>query len=360
MRVAVALRRICVAAWVVLAVTFIGAAHAVAQFDASISDEDDEDTLRELEDLGFEFDRERSGRSATGDNGFSRPLNIPFVTVPFPDWLLAQIPFGDLRILPRLEASSWFFPKLTLFESSMFWRLPDWPNFGQALADTLIYGYGSKLTYFAGGDVWRAGFTAYGGFIYSARGANVDGFITKVLLAEGAYVYRIGRRPVRGVYGLASVMPGWRFSTSTLDIKTYAGIDFQSHHFLPDDRRNKLRGGQAGGRAGADIWWQPESWAMVTSSVSASTIGDSYHARIATGVRIPGWFWIGPEAEIGHNDAYRQHRFGAHITGAQYSWVNFSLGVGMLSDSDNRHGVYGRASFAARLSPNYFQRFSPF
>lgn len=360
MRVAVALRRICVVACVALAVALPGTTHAVAQFDASISDEDDEETLRELEELGIEYgDRDRGGRSASGDNGFSRPLNIPFVTVPFPDWLLAQIPFGDLRILPRLDSSSWFFPKLTLFESSIFWRLPKWPDFGQALADTLVYGYGSKLTYFAGGDVWRAGFTAYGGVFYSHNGANADGFIAKVLFAEGAYVYRLGRRPIRGVYGLVSIMPGWRFSAGPLDIKAYAGIDLQSHRLLPDDRRNKLRGGQAGGRAGIDVWWQPEPWAMVTSSVSASTIGDSYHARIATGVRIPGWFWIGPEAEIGHNDAYRQHRFGAHITGARFSWLNLTMSAGMLSDSDNRSGVYVRAGIAAQLLPDY-QRFSPF
>ncbi|OQW56163.1 MAG: hypothetical protein A4S14_10325 [Proteobacteria bacterium SG_bin9] len=357
MGAAAALRRVCV----VVAIALSGVTSAAAQFQASISDEDDEETLRELEEMGIEpEDRDRSGRGANGDNGFSTLPNIPFITVPFPDWLMAQIPFGDLRILPRLEISDWFFPKFSLFEPSSFWRLPKWPNIGEALGDVLIYGYGSKLTYFAGGDIWRGGFTGYGGVFYSANGANADGFIAKVLLAEGAYIYRIGRRPIRGFYGLASVMPGWRFSAGTLDVKAYAGVDFQSHRLVPDDRRNKLRGGHVGGRAGFDAWWQPLPWGMVTSSVSASTIGDSYHARIATGVRIPGWFWIGPEAEIGHNDAYRQHRFGAHITGFQYSWINMTLSAGVLSDSDRRHGVYGRASFAGRLTPNHYQRFTPF
>lgn len=351
------LRRLCT----IVAIALLSATPSFAQFQASISDEDDEETLRELEEMGIEReDRDRSGHGAKGDNGFSTRPQIPFITVPFPDWLLAQIPFGDTQILPRLEFSSWFFPKFSLFEPSSFWRLPEWPDFGAAIIDTLTYGYGSKITYFAGGDVWRAGFTAYGGVLYSANGANVDGFLTKVLLAEGAYVYRSGRRPIRGVYGLASVMPGWRLSAGALDIKTYAGIDFQSHRLLPDDRRNKLRGGHVGARAGIDAWWQPLPWAMVSSSVSASSIGDSYRARIAPGVRLPGWFWIGPEAEISHDDAYRQHRFGAHITGFQYSWVNLTLSAGVLRDSDNRHGIYSRASLSGRLSPDYHQRFAPF
>lgn len=354
------LRRICGVACVALAIVLGNAMHASAQFQPSISDEDDEETIRELEELDILVDeRDRGSRSATGDNGFTTFPNIPFVTVPFPDWLLAQIPFADTQILPRLDFSSWFIPKLSLFEKSSFWRLPKWPDFGAAIVDTLVYGYGSKLTYFAGGDVWRAGFTAYGGVFYSANGANTDGFIVKVLFAEGAYVYRLGRRPIRGVYALASIMPGWRYRTPELDIKTYAGIDLQTHRLLPDDRRNKLRGGQVGGRAGLDVWWQPQPWAMVTSSVSASTIGDSYHARIATGVRIPGWFWIGPEAEIAHQDAYRQHRFGAHITGAQFSWLNLTISAGVLSDSDNRSGIYFRGGIAAQLLPDY-QRFSPF
>ncbi|MFZ5731326.1 MAG: cellulose biosynthesis protein BcsS [Pseudomonadota bacterium] len=350
-------RRTCGIICVALAIALGSVTHAAAQFQPSIGDEDDE-ILRELEELGFEPE-DGDRRAGTGDNGFSTLPRIPFVTVPFPDWLLAQIPFGDTRIRPRLDFSSWFIPKLTLFEPSSFWQLPKWPDFGAAIADTLVYGYGSKLTYFAGGDVWRAGFTAYGGVFYSASGGNAGGFIAKALFAEGAYVYRLGRRPIRGVYVLASIMPGWRISTPALDIKTYAGIDLQSHRLLPDDRRNRMRGGHAGGRAGIDVWWQPQPWAMVTSSVSASTIGGSYHARIATGVRIPGWFWIGPEAEFGHNDAYRQHRFGAHITGFQYSWLNLTLSAGVLSDSDNRSGIYVRGGIAAQLLPDY-QRFSPF
>lgn len=355
MRTGAMLRRFCVAA----AIAFLGAAPAFAQFQASISDEDDEDTQRELEELGIieREERDRSGRSASGDNGFT-PRNVPFVTVSFPDWLFAQLPFSDVRIIPRIELSDWFFPRLTFWESSLL-QLPSWPDFGAMLVDTLVYGYGSKFTYFAGGDVWRAGFTAYGGVYYSANGTNVDGFITKVVLADGAYAYRSGRRLIRGVYGMASVLPGWRFSTGTLDIKTYAGIDLQSHRLLPDDHRNKLRGGHVGVRTGADIWWQPMPWAMVSGSGSTSTIGDSYRARLATGVRVPGWFWIGPEAEIGHDDAYRQHRFGAHITGLQFARLDWSLSGGVLSDSDNRHGVYGRIGFAARLYPDY-QRFSPF
>lgn len=325
LRVRVWLRLFC--ALVALA---LGATGAAAQFRASQSDESDE-TFDQLDEPREDWDREPGDNG--GSNGYGNSETW-LVTLPTLESLLAEI---DLPSLP----------------------LPTWPRLGDALIDTLRYGYGSKFVYFGGFDIWRAGGTAYAGFLFSANGANVDGLIFKGLVAEGVYAYRSGRRLIRGVYALASFMPGWRFSTGSLDIKAYAGLDLQSHRLYPDDRRNQLRGAHAGLRSGIDLWWQPQPWAMVASSFSASTIGESYRARLASGVRVGGWFWLGPEVEIARDDTYRQFRVGAHLTGYRFTGLDWSLSSGYLTDSDKRRGPYARLGFAAQLYPEQ-NRFMPF
>ncbi len=319
----VALRWLCV----VTAIMLVGMTGAVAQFQASDSDEFDDEQIDQLNADGEE--REAGGDSSSDTKGESWLSHIPFLKSP-------------LLELPDLP-------------------LPKLPKLGDTLVDTLRYGYGSKIVYFGGVDLWRAGITSYGGLFYSANGANVDGFIFKGLIAEGVYAYRSGRRIVRGFYSLASVMPGWRLSSGSFDIKAYAGLDLQYHRTLPNDPGNRLRGSHAGLRTGIDAWWEPFPRVVMTAaSLSASSIGHSYRVRLASGARIADWFWLGPEAEIGHDDVYRQYRIGAHLTGFRFARLDWSLAGGYLTDNSGRSGAYGRLGIAARLHPGEIGRFAPF
>lgn len=310
-----------------------GAGEARAQFSASLSDEDDADDDLDLIEREFsECDEPvQCAASDGGDGNTDRSLLMT-------------------KLLRRVPDKSW----LTAL------RLDAANQAGQALADAARYVLFGKTVYFSGFDAWRAGGTAYGGFLYAANGENIDGFIFKGLVADGAYAYRSGRRVIRGVYTLASAMPGWRLSYGTFEVKAYAGLDLQSHRLVPYDRFNRLRGSHVGARFGTDIWWEPLPQAMVASSLSGSTIGQSFRARVATGIRFSNLFWAGPEAEFGRDDAYRQTRVGVHLTSFRFSAIDWSVGAGFLSDSDRRSGYYGRLGLAVRIDPVDHRRFPKF
>jgi hypothetical protein len=196
---------------------------------------------------------------------------------------------------------------------------------------------------FAGYDLWRNGGFGHGGVVWSPGGLEREGFTLKLLLAGGLYRYHNGSRGVIGRQELVSVMAGWRFKRDALDVTLFAGPDFQSHHFIPDDPGNRMRGTQAGLRVGGDLWYQPSSQTMVSLGVSASNIGNNYWSRVAFGWRLAGLAWIGPEAQALGGGRYRQVRFGAHATALRFGAFEWTFGLGHARDSDDRDGFY--ASF---------------
>lgn len=205
-----------------------------------------------------------------------------------------------------------------------------------------------KFLYFAGFDLWRNGGTFYGGGQWAPGGLNADGFTLKVLLAEGSYLYRSGATDVRGTYLLGSIMPGWRIKRGDLEIKVFAGLDLQNHRLSPDDLTNSLRGNHAGLRVNADIWWEPTRAMMLASSISGSTIGNSFGIRGAAGWRLMDRFWTGPEIETSGDDVYRQYRIGAHVTSFKTGEFEWALGAGYVEDNSHRSGAYGRLSVLTR------------
>ena len=205
-----------------------------------------------------------------------------------------------------------------------------------------------KFLYFAGFDLWRNGGTFYGGAQWAPGGLNNDGFTLKVLLAEGSYLYRTGASDIRGTNLLAAIMPGWRIKRGDLEIKAFAGLDLQNHRLSPDDLSNSLRGNHAGLRVGADIWWEPTRAMMLASSISGSTIGNSFGIRGAVGWRLMDRFWAGPEIETSGDDVYRQYRIGAHVTSFKTGEFEWAFGAGYVEDNSHRSGAYGRLSILTR------------
>ncbi len=206
-----------------------------------------------------------------------------------------------------------------------------------------------KFLYFSGFDLWRNGGAFYGGAQWAPGGLNDDGFTLKVLLAEGSYRYLANATDTRGTYLLASVMPGWRIKRGDLEIKAFAGLDLQNHRLSPDDLSNSLRGNHAGLRVNADIWWEPiPAKMMLASSISGSTIGNSFGIRGAAGWRLMNRFWAGPEVETSGDEVYRQYRVGAHLTSFKTGEFEWALGAGYVEDNSNRSGAYGRLSVLTR------------
>lgn len=205
-----------------------------------------------------------------------------------------------------------------------------------------------QFLYFAGADLWRHGGSAYGGLYWAPDGLNSNGFTFKLLLAEGAYRYRSGARDIRGVNLLAAALPGWRFTLGSAEIRAFAGLDLQYHRLRPDDAKNRLRGANAGLRVGAEVWWEPLRLLMLSSSLSASTIGSSFGVRGAAGWRVSDLFWTGPEIEASGDDIYRQYRAGIHVTALKFAEFEWSASGGYVADNSRRSGAYGRFSFVRR------------
>jgi hypothetical protein len=205
-----------------------------------------------------------------------------------------------------------------------------------------------RFLYFSGFDLWHEGTSSYAGLHWAPAGLNHDGFTLKLLLAGGRYRYTAGATGITGTNFLAAALPGWRVKRGNFEIKMYAGLDLQHHILSPDDPGNNLRGTHAGLRAGADLWWEPTHKLMVASSLSGSTIGTNFGARVAVGWRVFERCWIGPEIETMGDEIYRQYRVGAHLTSLKYGPFEWAFGAGYSEDSDHRAGLYGRFSLLTR------------
>jgi hypothetical protein len=221
---------------------------------------------------------------------------------------------------------------------------------GAAPAESHLSGGASpeKFLYFSGFDLWRSGNSFYGGVQWAPGGLNQDGFTLKLLLAEGSYRYFAGTTNVRGTGLLAALMPGWRIKRGDLEIKLFAGLDLQNHRLSPNDPGNSLRGNHAGLRVAADLWWEPTATLMLASSISGSTIGNSFGIRGAAGWRVMDRFWAGPEIETSGDEVYRQYRVGAHLTSFKLAAFEWALGAGYVEDNAGRSGLYGRLSLLTR------------
>jgi hypothetical protein len=205
-----------------------------------------------------------------------------------------------------------------------------------------------RSLFFAGTDLWRNGGTLYGGMLWSPDGIGRDGLVLKLLYAGGVYRYRADTRSVLGAHDTAAVLPGFQVSRGRFFATVYGGPELQYHRTLPFDPGNRLNGGHAGLRIGADLWWEPLARWMVASSLSASTIGNSYGLRLAIGWRATDRFWIGPEIETSGDAVYRQFRIGAHVTALRARFGEWTFNAGYVRDSDRRDGIYGRLGFLIR------------
>jgi hypothetical protein len=223
-------------------------------------------------------------------------------------------------------------------------------NFGVARAADLTLG-AERILFFSGIDLWRHGVFSHGGALWSAQGADREGFVAKVAAGAGTYRYRsdgLGTNISGRVMSL-SLLPGWRFKRGSFTLTGFAGVEFQRHDLSPDDVTSALRGSYAGVRGAVEVWYEPSATTMIAVDASATNIGPSYSARGAFGWRVAERFYAGPEiAAFAFDNNYRQWRVGAHVTALKTGAMEWSAALGWSTDSDNRDGIYGRLGLLVR------------
>jgi hypothetical protein len=211
----------------------------------------------------------------------------------------------------------------------------------------------ARFLLFANTDLWRQGGFGQGGMLWAPTGLNRSGPVLKLMFGGGVYHYRsgaLGNADVRGQQLAGAILPGWRFVLNQVTATVFLGVDFQQHRLTPDDLSAGLRGDYVGARMGFELWYQPSAATMVAADVSWSTVGPSYNARIAAGLRVLDTFYLGPEIQaFGADSNYRQFRAGLHITGLRTGPVEWSAGAGWATDTDDRSGAYGKLGVFTRL-----------
>jgi hypothetical protein len=206
----------------------------------------------------------------------------------------------------------------------------------------------AQWLFFSGSDAWRNGVFTHDGFSYAHQGVNSDGPVFKLLLNGGLYRYRSNGQRFVGRHLMAAALPGWRFKREHLEVTLFAGPDLQNYLSYPSDPGARFTGTRGGLRGGIDIWYEPFDTAMLSGAMSLSTTGSTYWARAAAGWRFFEMFWIGPELHAQGDAQYRQLRAGAHITSLRFGKYEWSAGLGWVTDSDDRNGLYARIGVLVR------------
>lgn len=203
---------------------------------------------------------------------------------------------------------------------------------------------------FTGTDIWRYGGFLYGGFLWSPKGLDHDGFTFKMLLDGGAYSYVSGalQQTVDGTKLSAMALPGWRFTRGGLNVAVFAGPVVQDYRLTPNDPGSHLHGLYAGGETAVDIWYQPNAMTMAAFNGAIATIGPTGYAHVAIGVRVLSAAFVGPEIKEIWCADFEELEFGAHLTGLRFNSVEWSMASGFALTSDQRSGPYLRLGVNAR------------
>ncbi len=218
-----------------------------------------------------------------------------------------------------------------------------------ASSDSLAGGSSPERFLFYGGfDIWRFGYAGYAGAQWSPDGLNTDGFVLGAFLSNGVERYDSGASHYRTTILRAAILPGWRFKRGNLEVKVFAGADFERDDYSAVAIGARSYANHFGARVATDLWWEPTPTMMVTSSMAVTTIASGYAARAAAGWRVFNVCWAGPEISISADRFSEQYRIGAHITAARTAMLEWSLGAGYVRDSFRRDGVYGRIGVPTR------------
>lgn len=202
--------------------------------------------------------------------------------------------------------------------------------------DFLVYG---------GVDGWRFGASAYAGSDFSFRIGGSIMPMVRLFAANGIDDFNTRFASFRTDTARVSILPGIQWREGSLDIKLFAGGDFERRMPLRpslDDAEQFF-----GGRVAADVWWEPAPDWMLSGSASATSIEDGRSARVAAGWKF-SFAWVGPEIQAVHDVFNTQYRAGAHLSGIKIGETQWSIAGGYTRDSFGRSGPYARIGVSFR------------
>jgi hypothetical protein len=205
-----------------------------------------------------------------------------------------------------------------------------------------------RFLFYSGFDLWNFGYAGYAGAQWAPGSLNRDGFVLSAFVSDGMERFDTPATRYRTAILRASILPGWRFKRGNLEVKVFAGPDFELDVFFPVQPFRRPYHSSIGGRGAIDIWWEPTTDTMVSASASATTIANGFTARAAAGWRVLDAGWVGPEIAISSDRFSEQYRVGAHLTGVRMGAFEWSIAAGYVQDSFRRNGVYGRISVLTR------------
>jgi hypothetical protein len=209
---------------------------------------------------------------------------------------------------------------------------------------------GSKpehFLFYSGFDIWRFGRAGFGGFYAAPEGLDKDGFLVRLFVSDGRERYDTATRRFNTDILRAVVLPGWRVSEGSFELKVFAGLELESRTLtpgLPAQTSNP----RVGAHVAAETWWEPISEMMLTSSLSATTNFNAWSARGAAGWRAFDQVWTGPEMLASGDVFSRQFRIGGHLTGLKLAAFEWSVAAGFVQDNFARNGIYGRVGLLVR------------
>lgn len=206
-----------------------------------------------------------------------------------------------------------------------------------------------RFLLYGGFDIWRYGGSGYAGGQWAPRGLNNDGFVLSIFASDGVHRFDTAAICYRTMIFRAAIMPGWRFKRGNLEVKVFAGPDFERDDYSPVIVPSRAHAAsQFGARVATDLWWEPNRRMMVAASASATSIAHGYSGRAAAGWRVLNAAWVGPEIAVSSDRFSDQYRLGAHLTGLRTGAFEWSLAAGYVRDSFSRGGLYGRIGVLTR------------
>ncbi|MDR6303679.1 hypothetical protein GGQ85_001373 [Nitrobacter vulgaris] len=206
-----------------------------------------------------------------------------------------------------------------------------------------------RFLFFSGIDLWSNGLAGYNGMLLAPKGdLNNDGFLVRLFMSDNLERYDTATQRFTTNIFRASALPGWRTKRGDLEIRVFAGPTLEIRGVKPDVQTGKLSGSRFGGQLASELWWEPTPAMMVAASGAITTIYSVYSARAAAGWRLFDRFWIGPEVSVSTDRFSTQYRIGTHLTGFKTGMLEWSVGAGLVEDSFDRSGIYGRVSALLR------------
>lgn len=241
----------------------------------------------------------------------------------------------DVQVIPANDPSFWS----SLFDTRIATKRPAF--------DFLSGGMPDRLIYYSGLDVTSWSFGGHLGAQWAPAGFDKDGFIMRFFLSGGLERYTDGRRNYDTQIMRGHIMPGYMFHVGNLELQFLAGPDAEADLLFINQYPKKWRS-SLGVRGTAEAWWEPTRLLMLQSALTATTIDNGYNTRVAAGLRLFDWFWVGPEAALSNDYFSQQTRIGAHLTGLRTGPYEWSFAAGHVQDNFQREGVYARFGFMVR------------